>query len=271
MAARHDDNARSVALSRLLNGLATVPAELDRQISDVTLDSRAVKPGSLFMAVPGTRTHGLQFARDAWRQGAVAIAHTGELDARTIHELNGAGIALLAVNDLPASAGVIAGRFYEAPSDKLRLIGVTGTDGKTSVSHLLAQVLDSDPARCGLLGTLGSGRIGDLQPFGLTTPDAVTLQALLADFASAGLGHAVMEVSSHALAQHRISGCHFALAVLTNLGRDHLDYHGDLDAYARAKASLFQVPDLEAAVLNLDDPFSATLQAALPRAARVFG
>ncbi|MDH3714225.1 MAG: UDP-N-acetylmuramoyl-L-alanyl-D-glutamate--2,6-diaminopimelate ligase, partial [Gammaproteobacteria bacterium] len=148
---------------------------------------------------------------------------------------------------------------------------VTGTDGKTSVSHLLAQVLDSDPAHCGLLGTLGYGRVGDLQPFGLTTPDAVTLQARLAEFAGAGLGHAVMEVSSHALAQHRIAGCRFALAVLTNLGRDHLDYHGDLDAYAQAKARLFRAPDLDAVVLNLDDPFSATLLGGLTGATRVFG
>jgi UDP-N-acetylmuramoyl-L-alanyl-D-glutamate--2,6-diaminopimelate ligase len=272
MAAQRQDSGRSVALSWLLEGLVRVPAKLDREITGVTLDSRAVMPGSLFIALPGTRTHGLKFAREALNRGAVAIVHAAEnANAPSLRELPTADVAVLAVAELAASAGVIASRFFGDASEALRLIGVTGTDGKTSVSHLLAQVLDSDPSHCGLLGTLGYGRVGDLQPFGLTTPDAVTLQARLAEFASAGLGHAVMEVSSHALVQHRVAGCRFALAVLTNLGRDHLDYHGDLDAYAQAKTRLFATPGLDAAVLNLDDPFSATLLEALPRATRVFG
>ena len=271
MAARREDDARNVLLSALLQDLAEVPAEQDRQIGAVTLDSRAVTPGCLFMALPGTRTHGAQFVQHAVQNGAVAIVHDGKLDVGAIQASHASGIVFVAVNDLPAAAGVIASRFHGTPSDKLRLVGVTGTDGKTSVSHLLAQILDRDPSHCGLLGTLGWGRVDDLQPFGLTTPDAVTLQARLAEFVDAGLGHAVMEVSSHALAQYRVAGCRFALAVLTNLGRDHLDYHGDLQAYGEAKARLFQMPALAAAVLNLDDPFSATLCASLPTTMRVFG
>jgi UDP-N-acetylmuramoyl-L-alanyl-D-glutamate--2,6-diaminopimelate ligase len=261
-----------MALSWLLRGFARVPSSLDREITGVTLDSRCVSPGSLFIALPGTRTHGVKFAREALNRGAAAIVHGAEhADAPSLRELPAADVPLLAVADPAASAGVIASRFFGAASEALRLVGVTGTDGKTSVSHLLAQVLDGDPAHCGLIGTLGHGRVGDLQPFGLTTPDAATLQARLAAFVGAGLGHAVMEVSSHALAQHRVSGCRFALAVLTNLGRDHLDYHGNLDAYAQAKTRLFRMPHLGAAVLNLDDSFSATLLEVLSRATRVFG
>lgn len=271
MAAQREHEVRKVTLASLLRDLAPVPSALERQIAAVTLDSRAVTPGSLFMALPGTRTHGAQFVRDAARNGAVAILHTGEIEPGVGQELQNADVALIVVDDLPAVAGVIASRFYAAPTDKLRLVGVTGTDGKTSVSHLLAQALDSEPAHCGLLGTLGAGRVDDLQAFGLTTPDAVTLQARLAAFVDAGFGHVVMEVSSHALAQHRVAGCRFALAVLTNLGRDHLDYHGDLQAYAQAKSRLFEMPALDAAVLNLDDPFSATIHANMPRTVRAFG
>ena len=271
MAARRRDNARDVALSWLLHDLAAVPVNLDRQIADVTLDSRDVTRGSLFIALPGTQTDGLKFAHQALDHGAAAIVHAGTLHEPVHRELEKSGVPLIAVTDLAARAGLIASRFHGAPSEALRLIGVTGTDGKTSVSHLLAQVLDREPARCGLLGTLGYGRVSDLRPFGLTTPDAVTLQARLAEFVGAGLGDAVMEVSSHALAQHRVGGCHFTLAVLTNLGRDHLDYHGDLDTYAQAKTRLFQTPDLGAAVLNMDDPFSAALLETLQPAARVFG
>ncbi len=273
MAARRREPGAGATLAELLHGLAPA-AGVAVPIAGVTLDSRQVMPGSLFIALSGTRTHGLKYAREALQRGAAAIVYPEAPETDTATLLRGladAGIPVLAVPDLPARAGVIASRFYGVTRDSLRLIGVTGTDGKTSVSHLLAQVLDTDPARCGLLGTLGCGRVGQLLPFGLTTPDAVTLQARLAAFAADGIGHAVMEVSSHALAQHRTSGCHFDLAVLTNLGRDHLDYHGDADAYAAAKALLFRSPGLRAAVLNLDDPFSATLLPALASETRVFG
>lgn len=271
MAAQRQGGERRVPLSALLHGLADVPAHLDRDISDVTLDSRSVSPGSLFVAVPGTRTHGLSFVSQALDSGAVAVVRAKTVEEPVSSELRSAGVAFIDVGDPAAAAGVIASRFHGDPSVTLQLIGVTGTDGKTSVSHLLAQILDREPGYCGLVGTLGHGRVGALQPFGLTTPDAVTLQTRLAAFADAGMGHAVMEVSSHALSQQRVSGCRFAVALLTNLGRDHLDYHGDLDAYGQAKLRLFQLPELGAAVLNLDDPFSARVRAALHPAVQLFG
>src|SRR5690606_29249421 len=158
--------------------------------------------------------------------------------------------------DLAARAGHIAARFFGHPSRSVTVFGVTGTNGKTSVSHFIAAALDRiAEGGAGLIGTLGWGRAGALAPSGLTTPDAVTLQSLLAGMRALGMRSVAMEVSSHALEQGRVAGVEFSVAVFTNLTRDHLDYHGDMDAYGAAKARLFDQPGLRAAIVNLDDPF----------------
>jgi len=241
-------------LSTLLAGLMETPLTHDPEISGITLDSRAVQNGWLFIAVPGARTDGRAYIAGAYSRGAAAAVYEVngfETDARSANAIG--------VQALRQHIGAIADRFYGAPSRKLKVVGVTGTNGKTTTTHLLAQVLDRPDARCGLIGTLGSGFPGQLDPSVHTTPDAVSVHRLMAEFVAAGAKAVCMEVSSHALDQARVAGVAFDIAVFTNLTRDHLDYHGDMDTYAEAKARLFDFPHLKAAVINQDDTFGREL------------
>lgn len=260
-------------LSSLLAGLAHWPGGADPRISRVTLDSRAVGPGTLFLACQGTRGHGLAYAAAARCAGAVAIAAepTGQWDeaalAARAAELR---IPLVPVPGLSGLASLLADRFFGEPSRMLEVIGVTGTNGKTSVTHHLAQLIGAEQP-CGLIGTLGAGLPGELASTGLTTPDPVTLQAELAALRAAGTQVAALEVSSHALAQGRAAAVRFRHAVFTNLTRDHLDYHGDMARYGQAKQRLFETPGLEWAVLNRDEAFTGEILAGLrPGVARAF-
>jgi len=176
------------------------------------------------------------------------------------------------VSGLRAQAGFLAHEFHRRPSEHLWVCGVTGTNGKTTCSQWLAALLASAGARAAVLGTLGGGFPGALEPVENTTPDALEVHRLLARFRSAGARAVAMEVSSHGLAQGRVNGVAFACALFTNLTHDHLDYHGSMRAYGEAKARLFETPGLGAAVLNLDDPFGAELAGrAAERGARVLG
>lgn len=244
----------AMRLSVLLAGLTDAPLAYDPEIRGITLDSRAVQHGWLFIAVPGARTDGRAYIAGAYSRGAAAAVYEMngfEPDARSANAIG--------VRALREHIGVIADRFYDAPSRKLNVVGVTGTNGKTTTTHLLAQALDRPDARCGLIGTLGCGFPGRLDPSLHTTPDAVSVHRLLAEFASAKTRTVCMEVSSHALDQARVASVAFDIAVFTNLTRDHLDYHGDMDAYAAAKARLFDFPHLKAAVINQDDTFGHEL------------
>ncbi|MFO7705034.1 MAG: Mur ligase family protein, partial [Halopseudomonas sp.] len=224
-------------------------------IEGLTLDSRQVKPGVLFLAVPGLQQDGREHIAQALAAGAAAIAFEAEGAARYA-----AAVPMLPVSGLAAQLSAIAGRFYQQPSKQLRVIGITGTNGKTSVSHMLAQALGALGQRCGVIGTLGSGLPGALQEHGMTTPDALRVQQQLAAMRELGAGWVSMEVSSHALQQDRVAAVDFDLAIFTNLSRDHLDYHGDMASYGAAKARLFERP-LRAALINLDDAFAADLLA----------
>jgi UDP-N-acetylmuramoyl-L-alanyl-D-glutamate--2,6-diaminopimelate ligase len=241
-------------LSALMAGLVDVPLAGDPEILDLTLDSRTVKPGSLFLAVPGARTDGRQYIAGALARGAAAVLY--EADG---FEPDAYAAAAIGVKGLRQQIGAIADRFYGSPSRKLKVVGVTGTNGKTTTTHLLAQVLDAPARRCGLIGTLGCGFPGALDPSLHTTPDAIRVHQLMAELVKAGARTVCMEVSSHALDQARVAGVAFDIAVFTNLTRDHLDYHGDMQAYAAAKARLFDFPHLEAAVINADDSFGREL------------
>ena len=227
----------------------------DPLIRELALDSRDVRPGDLFLAVPGTRMDGRQHIADALARGAAAVAY--ETHGANVLPLT--DVPLIPVRGLAGQLSRIAGRFYSEPARHLRLIGVTGTNGKTSVTQLIAQALDQLGTRCGLIGTLGTGFHGELKSGRLTTPDAVRVQAALADLRKAGARAVAMEVSSHALKQGRVAAVDFAIAVFTNLSRDHLDYHGSMQAYAEAKAQLFAWPTLKARVLNLDDAMGEDL------------
>ncbi|MEJ2685825.1 MAG: UDP-N-acetylmuramoyl-L-alanyl-D-glutamate--2,6-diaminopimelate ligase [Gammaproteobacteria bacterium] len=251
-------------LSELLEGLAPVAAEQDVEIVGMAIDSRRIRPGELFLACAGTQGHGLQHVEAALAAGAAAVAWE---KAPGVSPPSGAPLSraapMIAVDGLGRHAGAIASRFYGHPSADLQVIGVTGTDGKTSCSHFIAQALDEEDAPCGLIGTLGYGRYGHLQSGLHTTPDAITLQSELARLRDIGAKRVVMEVSSHALDQNRVGAVAMETAVLTNLGRDHLDYHGDLAAYAAAKRLLFRHPGLRHAVLNADDAFGRELLASI--------
>ncbi|MDN5850930.1 MAG: UDP-N-acetylmuramoyl-L-alanyl-D-glutamate--2,6-diaminopimelate ligase, partial [Nitrococcus sp.] len=231
-----------------------------------TLDSRAVTPGALFLALAGSARHGIDFLQPALAAGAAAVAYdpVQGVDSVAVTEACArCGAIALPVPELGRRASAVAARFYGNPARDIRVVGVTGTDGKTSVSQFIAQALDRPEGRCGVLGTLGWGFPDDLRATVNTTPDAVTVQGCLARLVADGATAVVLEVSSHALDQYRVEAVPFNVAVLTNLSRDHLDYHGTEEAYAQAKARMFAWPGLGACVLNLDDDFGRRLAARL--------
>lgn len=249
------DTAIRYRLSELFTGLLNVSVDDDREVSGLALDSRQVRVGDLFVALPGTLADGRDFVHDAVHHGAVAVL----CEASDDYDFAELPVPVFSMKGVRTQLGVIADRFYGSPSKQLVVIGITGTNGKTTCAHLLAQVLDGGENRCGLIGTLGSGFPGSLSFLSNTTPDAVILHGLLAQFVRAGAAHVCMEVSSHALHQQRTAGVAFDIAVFTNLSRDHLDYHGDMDRYAEVKAGLFEIENLKVAVLNQDDPFGRVL------------
>lgn len=229
--------------------------ERDPLIRELTLDSRNVRPGDLFLAVPGLKVDGRDHITDAIAHGAAAVAY--EVNGATVLPLT--DIPLIPVKGLIAQLSEIAGRFYGEPSRQMHLLGVTGTNGKTSVTQLVAQAMDLLGQHCGLIGTLGTGFYGSLKSGRLTTPDPIAVQSTLSDLRKAGARAVAMEVSSHALEQGRVAALAFDVAVLTNLSRDHLDYHGTMQAYADAKARLFAWPSLKCRVLNIDDALGREL------------
>jgi UDP-N-acetylmuramoyl-L-alanyl-D-glutamate--2,6-diaminopimelate ligase len=222
-------------------------------VMDLTLDSRRVVPGAAFVAVAGGRGHGLDYARAALDRGAAIVLYEPRSSGEAAPQPS------LAVPNLKARLGELARAFFAAPA--ATLIGVTGTNGKTTVAYLLAQVLSQPQRPCAYIGTLGYGLPPALAAHEHTTPDCLTLHRELAELAAP---RAALEVSSHALAQDRIAGLAFHTAVFTNLTRDHLDEHGDLASYGAAKRRLFRLPGLRFAVVNADDPFAASIASELP-------
>ena len=253
----------------LLQGEARPTSGGDVSIRGLALDSRGVGPGYLFLACKGYDHHGLKHLADARSRGAVAMLF--DPDGADAYMPLPAGFPAAAVVDLGNKASAIAARFYGDPTAHQQVMAVTGTNGKTSVSLITAQSLSEAGKPCGVLGTVGFGAYGKLETPTHTTPDAVSTQAWLARFREQGLTHVSMEASSHALDQGRVNGVHFAVAVFTNLTRDHLDYHGDMRSYAEAKRRLFQRPGLKHAVINLDDEFGRELAASLPARVECIG
>ena len=243
------------SLAALLDGIAVPPRDLE--LRDIELDSRRVTPGAAFLACQGRTTHGLAHATDAVAAGAVVVLW--EPVEGVEPPALPAQVVVVPVEGLRRRAGTIADRFFRAPSAELRIAAFTGTNGKTTSAYLLAQAADLLGRRGAYLGTLGSGRPGALRNAGLTTPDAVSVHRRLAEARDAGAVTLGMEVSSHALDQERVAGVRFDTAAFTNLTRDHLDYHGTLEAYGEAKARLFAIPGLERAVVNARDDFGRTL------------
>src|SRR5437867_9142658 len=237
----------------VLDGM-TVRGSLDREITGLTDDSRRVSPGWLFVAVKGTQSDGHRFLAQAVAAGAGAIVvETGRVPGEALASI---GVPVIQVGDSRRALGLLASRFYGDPSRRLEMIGVTGTNGKTTATYLCKAILEAAGVRAGLIGTVaylfGEERVAATH----TTPGPLELQGLLRRMVDAGMQAVVMEVSSHALALDRTAGCEFGTAVFTNLTQDHLDFHADMEDYFGAKLRLFTALAPEArAIANGDDPY----------------
>ncbi len=217
-------------------------------ITGLACDSRHVLPGNLFFALNGTKTDGRKYIDEAIKNGAQVILQEGP---PSIEKQN--DILFIFLPDINKQVGLIAAKFYAHPSHEMLVIGITGTNGKTSTCCLAAQVLEKLGYKVGVIGTLGMGELAALNHSGMTTPDAITLAHQFHEFKKAGMKAVVMEVSSHALDQYRVDGIQFDAAIFTNLTRDHLDYHQSMENYAKAKRRLFNWPGLKCAIINADD------------------
>jgi UDP-N-acetylmuramoyl-L-alanyl-D-glutamate--2,6-diaminopimelate ligase len=247
------------SVPHILKRLGMAPAELVN-------DSRKAMPGMVFVAYPGESRDGRDYIAQAVAQrvdGVLWEADRYQWDPALATPNAG-------VVDLKARIGEIAAHVYGEPSRALHMVGITGTNGKTSVAHWVAQAFARIGRKTAIIGTAGNGFPGALTPTLHTTPDAIELQQRLAFYRQQGATACAMEVSSHGLVQGRVNGTSFNVAVLTNLSRDHLDYHGDMDGYAAAKGQLFNWPGLASVVLNLDDAFGQQLEQSA-RSARIAG
>ncbi len=234
------------------------------KVAGLCADSRRMAPGEIFVALPGHRTDGRAYVAEAVGKGAAAVLYVPG-------QVADVPVPAVAVENLPALSGEIAHLVYGRPSEQLWLAGVTGTNGKTSVSQWIAQAMNLLDRKCAVIGTLGNGFPSHLVESANTTPDAITLHRALAGFVEQGAVTCAMEVSSIGLDQGRVAGVAFDVAVFTNLTRDHLEYHGSMEAYGAAKARLFDLPGLSAAVLNLDDVFGIMLARRLKGRLRTIG
>ena len=243
---------RRLPLTKLLPDVANIPSNLE--ITGLVMDSRDIRPGDAFVAIAGFGAHGLGFVDQARERGAAIIL----FEPPAPDDLPAPADAI-AVPGLRARMGEMANQFHGAPSKAMTMVGVTGTSGKTSTVQLIAQAFEKIGVRTGTIGTLGVGLYGQEVATGFTTPLVLPMHKMLAELRDAGAKAVAMEVSSHALDQGRVDAVHYDIAVFTNLTRDHLDYHGDMESYGAAKAKLFSRPGLRAAVINRDDAFGRRL------------
>lgn len=262
--------SRTVPLMTLLEDL---PKEITQDVagimvSGVSIDSRLLNKGDLFLALPGALHDGRSFIDSAIDSGASAVLVGATAHCTLILR---EGVPVIELPNLAVKAASIVANYFDNPSDKLRVFGVTGTNGKTSCSHYLAQMLDMLGEPCGVMGTLGCGFIDDLEESLNTTADAVTTQKFIAQLVEKNVANLAMEVSSHGLEQGRTDSLNFNTAIFTNLTRDHLDYHGSMEAYAHAKSLLFASHHLEYAVINDDDRYAALMKTQLRSRVEVIG
>lgn len=275
-------SGRAMALGDLLPNQSLAAEVAALAVTGLQLDSRQIMRGDLFVAIPGVgdgnQNDGRHYITQAIARGAVAVlAEARAWPATLTDTLREATVPVVRMADLASAVSAIAGRFYGDPSEHLSVIGVTGTNGKTTCSQLLAQLYGRLGVPAGVVGTMGYGVLSAtdgeqaaLQATLLTTPDPVSSQAMLATMLAAGARYVVMEVSSHSLDQGRVDGVRLRGAVFTNLSRDHLDYHGGMDHYLAAKRKLFARPQLDFAVVNIDDPAAPTMQSALASGVRCY-
>ena len=248
--------AKSWPLNALLRGFTDAAGSDETRIDSLCVDSRAVRPGSLFFAVPGSGDDGRNYIDEALNAGAAAVLYHSD-DQNTVSSEDA---RVYGLPNLKKSVSTIASRFYDEPSkQRLHVVGITGTNGKTTCAWLCASALEAIGRKCGIIGTLGTGTIDNLNYSRLTTPDPVAVQSDLSHLADENTSFACLEASSHALDQSRVSGVNFATVVFTNLTHDHLDYHCSKEHYSASKAKLFTHFAPKTAVLNIDDHFGVTL------------
>lgn len=261
MMAARDQQTQIITLSQLLRGVCDSDLLPDMEVKGLALDSRQVEPGYVFVALEGHFEHGLAYAEAAISRGAIAVLCDSQYDqyCQQILAKISARTVCIAIKHLPLKLSQLANVFYGHPSEKLFVSGVTGTDGKTTVSHFIAQSMQSSESPAALIGTLANGLINQLDKSAQTTPDMLALQRMLAQYVDDGATNVSMEVSSHGLDQGRVEGVSFDVAILTNLSRDHLDYHGNIEAYKQAKKKLFISDASKALVLNADDALGQEL------------
>ena len=249
----------------VLRPAVSISPELDDvKIRGISADSRHVKQGYIFVAIPGTEFDGRQFINDAVEKGASALLMPNQDVHRFVKTVPGA-LPVIGVDDPRLSTGLLASAFYGNPSEKMALIAITGTNGKTTITYLLEGIFSKAGLNPGVIGTVNQRHCGMEVPSELTTPDAIKLQEILANMLKQGAKAVALEVSSHALDQQRISGCSFAASVFTNLGRDHLDYHQDMEQYFQAKVKLFLKYPSDTAIINIDDLYGRRLWETLQR------
>lgn len=250
-------------LSTLLSPFATA-INKDCEVTGIHNDSRQIKPGDLFIAYPGAAADGRKYIAKAIEQGAAAVVYEPENGAfdQSFDQLH-SEVPCLALPGVAKQLAAIASRFYGDPSKDLQITGITGTNGKTTIAYLLAQAYECLGMDSAYIGTIGQGKVNELQPLLNTTPDGLCLQQLFYEYKQSGIGQICMEVSSHALSLNRVDHVNFTKAVYSNLSHEHLDFHHTLEAYALAKAKLFAMPDLKAAIINQDDPYAELMASQL--------
>lgn len=253
-------------LTALLGQLDLVP---NIELTTMCLDSRQVTEGCLFVALKGHQVDGRQFISNAIQQGAKAVLAETEQPEQHLQVAFQHNVPVIAFYQLPQQLSALVGRFYDQPSQKLTLVGVTGTNGKTTISQLLAQWTQQFEQRSAVMGTIGNGLYGKVKEATNTTGSALEIQSTLADFVQQGADFAAIEVSSHGLVQHRVEALDFDVAIFTNLSRDHLDYHGTMENYALAKKRLFTELNSRHQIINADDPVGANWLQDLPQAVAV--
>ena len=248
----------TTSLQHILFGVALreVIGSTNQEIVDIQIDSRLIQPGTAFVAIKGVQVDGHQFITTAIEKGATVIV------CETLPATTKEGITYIVVANTQEAVALMAHQFYGQPSTKIKLVGVTGTNGKTTVATLLFKLFSEMGYTCGLVSTV-QNQIGDrIIPATHTTPDAIRLNALLAEMVAAGCSHVFMESSSHAIHQHRITGLQFTGAAFTNITHDHLDYHETFEEYVRVKKAFFDLLGPTAfAITNLDDPNGAVMLA----------
>jgi UDP-N-acetylmuramoyl-L-alanyl-D-glutamate--2,6-diaminopimelate ligase len=257
-------NNAMVQLARLIRSLNVIEARgaMDLDITDISYHSHRVKEGHLFVAIPGTKQDGHRFLEEVVAKGARAVI-VEQMPPQPVD------IPLVVVRDARQALAQVSAAFFSHPSREITLVGITGTNGKTTTSYLIESIIKAAGKEAGVIGTINYRMKGKEQPAPTTTPQSYDLQRLLREMVTAGIGYAVMEVSSHALDQERVRACHFDVGVFTNISPEHLDYHEDMESYLAVKKRLFQeiLPESEKnpwAILNLDDPLLQDLPQGLP-------